>query len=362
MSGIRFGNNNFLPTSILSSSTFNSSYPIANIYDDRRGVYGLFRGNFIVSATENKIYINDGTDKTITLTSAEYTGTTLASHIQTQLNASSSSWTCTYSTTTYRFTIDRSSGTKVVRVSQTTDAAWDMIGFTSATDTAGPYTSDEARIHHYEYLTLDLGINQEIGFVGIVGPIAEAFGFSGAADIRIQGNNLNVWTAPPTDEALSVDGTGAFAFPDASHRYWRLLIKDRANPGGPTALKIGFASVSTAIKFESTSISNGFNVRYQDNSTVLVSENGAKYFDLRPKVWTLSGEIQFIYDDERRDVEQFFYDNGIHDPFFMSIDPELLVFGGHSEVTKLVRFTETPSLTHIIRGYFSASLSVDEVV
>jgi hypothetical protein len=363
MSGMRFGNNNFVNTdNFLASSTFNSSYPIANIYDTRRGVYGSFRGNFIVTTGENNLYINDGTDKTITLTSAEYTGTTLAAHIQTQLNASSSNWTCTYSATTYKFTIDRSSGTKIIRLSVLTDAVWDMIGFTAATDTAAPYTSDAARIHHYEYLTIDLGINQEIGFVGLIGPINEKLGLSGTADVRIQGNNLNTWAAPATDVPLTIGGTGAFAFPDTSHRYWRLLVKDRGNPGGPAALKISYLSISTAVKFAVTSIANGFSVQYLDNSTVLVSENGTKYFDTRPKIWTLGGEIQIVYSDERRDLEQFFYDSGISQPFFVSIDPGLLVFEGHSEATKFVRFTDTPSLTHVIRDYFTASIAMEEVV
>jgi len=363
MSGMRFGNNNFINSdNIIASTTFNTSFPSANIYDTRRGIYGSFRGNFIVSSTENKIYINDGSNQTVTLTSAEYTGTTLAAHIQTQLNAASSNWTCTYSATTYKFTIDRSSGTKIVRLTQTTDAVWDMIGFTAAIDTAAPYTSDAARIHHYEYLTIDIGINQEIGFVGLVGPINEKLGLSGTADVRIQGNNLNVWTAPPTDVSLSIGGTGAFAFPDTSHRYWRLVIKDRGNPAGPTALKISYLTISTAVKFAVTSIANGFTVQYLDNSTVLVSENGTKYFDTRPKLWTLGGEIQFVYSDERRDLEQFFFDAGISQPFFVSVDPGLLVFENHGEVTKFVRFSDSPALTHIIRDYFNASIAMEEVV
>ena len=361
MTRIRFANNNFVD-SALTSSTFNASYPAANIYDTRRGLFGRFRGNFIVSSTENKIYINDGTDKTITLTSAEYTGTTLASHIQTQLNASSSSWTCTYSTSTYKFTINRTAGTKIVRFSVTAQAVWDMLGYTVAIDTAGPVVSDESRIHHYEYVKIDLGVNQTIGFVGIIGPINEAFGLSEDADVRIQGNNIDTWTAPATDVALSIDNTGAFATPDTAHRFWRILIKDRENTGGPDALKISYLSISTAITFEKTSISNGFDVSYVDNTTVLASENGTKYFDTRPKYWALNGQIQFVLGDERREVEQFIYDAGVSVPFFVSIDPKLMTFESHSEVTKFVRFSQAPTLTHIIRDYFTTSLAMEEAV
>lgn len=361
MTRIRFANNNFVG-SALTSSTFNASYPAANIYNTRRGVFGRFRGNFIVSADENKIYINDGSDKTATLTSAEYTGTTLASHIQTQLNAVSTNWTCTYSTSTYKFTIDRTAGAKILRFSVTAQAVWDMLGYTVATDTSALITSDESRIHHYEYVKLDLGVNQTIGFVGIIGPINEAFGLSESADVRIQGNNIDTWAAPATDIALTVGHTGAFATPDTAHRYWRLLIKDRGNAGGPDALKISYLSISTAITFEQTSISNGFDVSYVDNTTVFSSENGTKYFDTRPKYWALTGQIQFVLGDERREVEQFIYDAGVSVPFFMSIDPKLMTFESHSEATKFVRFTQAPSLTHIIRDYFTTSLAVEEAV
>lgn len=360
---IRFANNNYLSASA-THSTFDSSYPFANIYDTRRGLVGVFRGNFTVTAGENdKLYINDGTDKTVTLAAAEYTGTTLASHIQTQLNAASTNWICTYSTSTYLFTVNRTSGTAALRFSQTTNAAWDMLGFIGLTDDSTPsFVSDESRIHSEEWIKIDIGISQEVGFVGIVGPISEAFGISDTAVLKIEGNSIDDFSAPPTSIAMQVSDLGAFAYPDVSHRFWRLSIKDRQNTGGPSALKIGYLSISSIVAVGNSSISTGFQAGYIDPSILLVSENGTRYHDTRQKYFTLSGEIQAAFGDSRRDLEQFFYDYGTSEPFFMSIDAGLRVFENQGEVTKLVRFEAQPSLQNIIRDYFNVSLSVSEVV
>lgn len=360
---IRFANNNYLD-STATHSTFDTSYPFANVYDTRRGVVGVFRGNFTITASVNdKIYINDGTDKTITLTAAEYTGTTLASHIQTQLNASSTNWTCTYSTTTYLFTINRTSGTAVLRFSQTTAAAWDTLGFVGTTDDSTPsFVSDESRIHSEEWIKIDIGVSQEIGFVGIVAPISEAFGISETATVKIEGNSIDDFTAPPTSVSLQVSDLGAFAYPDVSYRFWRLSIKDRQNPGGPSAIRIGYLSISSIVAVGNSSIATGFQAGYVDPSILLVSENGTRYHDLRQKYFTLTGEIQGTFGDSRRDLEQFFYDYGTSEPFFMSIDAGLKVFENQGEVTKLVRFESQPSLQNVIRDIFNVSLSVSEVV
>lgn len=55
----------------------------------------------------NSVVFNDGSDYTVSLTAGQYTASALATHLQTQLNASGSSvtFTVTYSTTTLLFTI-----------------------------------------------------------------------------------------------------------------------------------------------------------------------------------------------------------------------------------------------------------------
>lgn len=358
---IRFADNNFIGAGV-TSSTFQTAYPLANIYDTRRSLVGKFRGNFLITAANNKVYINDGADKTATLASAEYTGTTLAAQIQTQLNTVSTNWTCTYSATTYKFTIARSSGTSILKINTTTAAAWDLIGFTGALDIATATSeADESRIHGEEFVQVDLGAPQEINFAGLICPINLPIGLSANAEVRIQGNNIDDWAAPQTNVIMQVSG-GAFGYPDTSHRYWRIVIRDRENPGGPNALSISYMSISTAVKFETTNINNGFTISTIDPSMPIVSENGTTYFYSKPKYWALDGNIQLVIGDERRALEQFFYNSAIATPFFVSIDPLLHNFESQIEVTKFVRFTNPPSLQHVLKDYFTASFSVVEAV
>lgn len=358
---IRFAGNNFIGAGV-TSSTFQTAYPLANIYDTRRSLIGKFRGNFLITALNNKVYINDGANKTATLANAEYTGTTLAAQIQTQLNAVSTNWTCTYSLTTFRFTIARSSGTSTLKISTTTNAAWDLIGFVGVLDlTPLSNLADEPRIHGEEFVQVDLGAPQEINFAGLIGPITESIGLSPAAEVRIQGNNINDWTAPQTNVLMDISG-GAFGYPDTAQRFWRISIKDRKNTLGPNALSISYMSISTAVKFEVTNIANGFSIRTVDPSLPILSENGTAYFFTKPKYWSLNGNIQIVVGDERRDLEQFFYSAAISQPFFISIDPLLKSFETQIEVTKFVRFTSPPSLQHVIKDYFTASFDVSEAV
>ena len=119
---VRFMNNNFLERSFTFSSE-QASFPGSNLVNTSRSGVWKPAGNFEVKSTNKNIYINDGADKTVTLTEGSYTYATLAAHIQTRLNAASSNWTCTYDNVlTFKFTITRSSGTKVLRKSQTTNA------------------------------------------------------------------------------------------------------------------------------------------------------------------------------------------------------------------------------------------------
>lgn len=367
---IRFANNNFNTSdAVRTYSSQKSGFPISNTTTSNRAEYGKFAGNFTITSSNNKLYINDGSDKTITLTSASYTYSTLASHIQTQLNASSSNWTCTYdfAGSTFKFTINRSSGTKVLRLSQTANACWDTLGFLGVVDdSTGPFIADAQRNHTEEWILIDLGMAHEVGFAAILGEIDSPLGISSAATIKIQGNNVNLWTAPPIDQTLERSDVLACTFLDnnasMSYRYWRLLIRDRENPLGPEGLKVSNYWLSDCLTLTTSSIANGFSRGSVDESSVIVSESGAKYFNTRPKYFTLSGEISATVGDERRDLEQFFFTNSVTDPFYISIDPTLSVFAEQQEVTRFVYFDDMPSMTHIIRDYFSIGLSVSEVI
>lgn len=106
-------------------------------------------GGRIVSNKNNEFQFNDGTERAAILTPGLYSMEGLAAQVQTQMNAISTNWTVTYSRTTRKFTISRSSGTAHLKFATSAAGADQQeqcaaaLGFTNEQHTAGsPYVSD----------------------------------------------------------------------------------------------------------------------------------------------------------------------------------------------------------------------------
>lgn len=362
----RFMANTFLDRGFTYSSQYSTSFPATNAYDTSRSKVWKTGGNFEITSSNNTIYINDGSNKTVTLTAGSYTYSTLASHIQTQLNASSSNWTCTYSTTTYKFTIARSSGTAVLRETQTTNAAWDTLGYLQGADITGtPFVADEQRNHTSEWLKCDCGIPQIATFVALMGPVDEVFSLSQFATVTLEANNVDSWTSPAVSVSIPVENWSAMKVLDdditTAYRYYRIKIVDRLNPLGPEGLQIGYAYVGDHQTMTNTNIATGFTKILQDASISQTSESGALFFEVRPRFRELSScEIQLLNGTEYDEIEQLFYDVGIRTPFILSVDPGVEVSRKLEDMTNLMIMTRPPELTHVIRDYYTISFDMRE--
>lgn len=364
---IRFMNNNFISRSFTYSSQV-SAFPASNAYNSSRSKVWKPGGNFTVVSSNKVLYVNDGGDLTITLTEGSYTYATLATHIQTKLNASSSNWTCSYdfAGSTFKFTISRSSGTAHLRLSSTTDAAWDMLGFTGTTDlTTSPFVAMEQRNHTEEWLQCDVGVPQNATFGALIGPIGEVLNLSNTANLRLQANNIDYWIDPPVDIAMSLDSQGSFQFLDDtvtdSYRYWRIYIKDRLNYRGPQGIKIAHAYIGSDVTLTGSNIGPGFGKTLVDPSLVQYSESGAAFYEVRTKYLSIPNmSIQLLSGSEQRELEQLFYDLGVQTPFYVSLDPKLEVSNSLQELTRYVLMQRPVNLQHIIRDYYSFSMEMRE--
>ena len=366
MKNARFMNNNFLLSTMTYSSQL-ASFPATNATNTSRSKSWKPAGNFDILSTNKKLYINDGADKTITLTEGAYNYTTLASHIQTQLNASSTNWSCTYDTvgSTFKFTIARSSGTAILRESVTTDAVWDTLGYNSATDVSGsPFVADEQRNHTSEWVQCDLGIPQLATFGGILSGIDKVFTLSNSATVKVRANNIDYWIAPPVDITITPGNTSAMSFLDANtntYRFWRFEIMDRQNYRGPEGLEFAFIYLGDHTTITNTNWATGFSKELTDPSNVLQSESGALFFEKRPRYLTLNNcSIQLINAQEREDIEQLFYDIGTREPMFVSIDPDVSVSLALEELTRFMVMTQPPTLDHVLRDYYNISFQMRE--
>lgn len=377
---IRFMDNNYNDAEatnvIATKSSESASFPASNARDPKRSRVWKPAGHFEITSANNKIYIFDGADKTATLTLGHYTtGALLATEVATQLNAVSSNWSCVYNASpiagTFKFRINRTTGaSRVLRFSQTTTAAWDTLGFTQSLDSpAFPWVADEPRNHTDEWYQIDTVNPMEVTFVAAIGPIDEDFSVSSSATIQVQANNIDLWSSPPLSVTLDRSDRGAFKFldhlaeADRIYRYWRFRFIDRTNPIGPSSFKIGNLYFGDYLTLATTNVSRGFSKRSVDPSNRGFSESGVTYTNRRPKYREFSSlDIQNIPGDEHRSIEQLFFDLGVGENFYVSLDPTLGVSSSLDELTFYALFDNAPTFSHLFKDYYRIGFELREGV
>jgi len=376
---IRFMNNNHaqLTTGQITFSSELAAFPQSNVINPFRSKVWRPSGRFEVrdgtgaGSANNLLYINDGADKTVTLTTGDYiTPDILATEIQTQLNTVSTGWTVTYNATSgdYRFKISHASN-HVLKVSSTTDAFWDDLGFIGSVDLtiSTEIYADEQRNHTSEFVTYDLGYNASIQFFAVIAPLNVEFPFSTDATITLSGNNLDQWDSPPLQVTLTPTIGGIMRFlddiEDTGYRYWRFEYQDKQNTEGPTGVQLSYMYLGTYTTLTDRNISNGFEKTIVDPSEVQESENGSLYFDERTKyaVFRNAG-IQYLNKTDRDTLEQLYHDFGLTTPLFISLDPTTCVSNDLYDLTKYMVFSRDPGFKHVIRDLFNMTLNFREVV
>ncbi len=367
---IRFADNNLAASSAatVTASSAQAAYPIANLTNSFRFKTWKPAGNFTISSANNKIYIGDGSNKTVTLSSANYTYATLATHIQTQLNASSSNWTVSYSTTTFKFTIGRSSGTATLRFTQTTGAAWDTLGYTGVADTSAGtgLAADEVRNHTSEYVDIDLGVASAQTFFAALGPLGEVFSVSDTATVHLYGNTTSDMTSPALSVTLTPDTHGIYKWiddnADTTYRYWRFQFVDRLNSAGPLSFNFGHLYLGDHTTVTTQNVGTGVDVKLVDTAEEVTSETGACFYSTGYKFQTFdSVSIDYLTASEVSELKQAFYDLGRSSAFYVSFDPTLAVSETLSDLTRYVVFSGDPSFTHIMAGMYSVRMAFKEV-
>jgi hypothetical protein len=371
MSKIRFAENNFasLTQGQITYSSELTAFPFSNAINTFRSRLWKPSGYFKIDATNNKLYINDGSNKTITLTSGDYTTPVLlASEMQTKLNASSSGWTVTHNATVgaYKFKL-QNSGSVTLRLSQVTAAIWGDIGFITTTDLVGTsFEANEQRNHMYEFVRFDFGWNPAPSFFALIGPIDEQFGVSSIATVRIEASNLDNFDSPDLTITPVVDENGVMHFSDGidtAYRFWRIYIEDKLNPEGPTGLSIGYLYLGDYVTLTSRNVRSGFVKTLNDPSTRDSSDSGSIFFDRKTKYTELESlSIDFLEYDDKQNLEAMFERLGVYTPFFISLDPTLLISDTLPELTKYVVFDGSPTFTHIKTNTYSLNFKVRELV
>lgn len=359
--------------------TFSSAvadFPGANALDERKWKRWRTAGRFTISAANKNVYINDGTDKTVTLTEGEYTSASaLASHIQTRLNASSSNWSVASSPSSGRFSFGRSSGTAILRCSVSTNAVWDTVGWTATTNqNVGIGAVGQARRNHTsESVRFDLLTARDVtGFIAIP-PTDTVYAPTASATLTLKASNVGfgtwaeTWTLERTDRGVFQHFAAAEAY-----RYWEFEIIDRENPGVENAagdVLVAGPYMDHAQIFlgehagpSTRTIGLGFTRRLVDPSVVTTTEAGATFTRLRTKYWEIGGvRVEYLTQEERIDLERAVEEVGTAVPFFLSLDPGATISEDGGEFTKYVRLVNA-DFSHLRWKYQRQDFSFREVV
>jgi len=211
-------------------------------------------------------------------------------------------------------------------------------------------------------LTIDLGVNASINFVGMVGPISEYFAISDAATVTLEANNINDFATPPFSVSITPELTGIFKFldGDTDYRYWKWSIDDSSNPED---VNIGYIYMGDYTQLSSRTVSKGFNTTAVDPSKQVTSMDGSVYYDEKQKYHRFQGlSLGFIPADDRRTLEKLYWDNGKTTPMFVSLDPNLKLSDEHGELTKLMIWENSPGVTHHFDDVYSMNFSLRESV
>lgn len=99
---------------------------------------------FVISSSNNTIIFNDGTNKTATITAGTYTGSELATAVQTALNTAygSSAFTVSYDSAATKFSITNGTGSSVNFLwGNSSNTAEQILGFDPVTDTVANSSS-----------------------------------------------------------------------------------------------------------------------------------------------------------------------------------------------------------------------------
>jgi len=351
----RFCYNNWLTTDGFTVSSAQANYPANNLVSQIRSKVWKPDSNFEITASNNMVYV-DGSS--FAVPAGEYT----FSELVTAFATASGALSLTLARNGSGLITITKGGSVTYNLSTTTDAIWSTLGMISTTDVTGTVvTADERAYHTSEWIKIDMGMPQQCDFAALIPSNGEAFTISSVAEVKLQANNVDIWTDPDYEDDFEIDNLGAFIVPDSvgPYRYWRIKIIDPTN----SAISAAVAYIGDSYSPVSTNISTGLQRSSQDNSVTVYSESGALFADTRPKVLKITSlQIQFLKDDDLDDLEQLFYELGLSSGFFLCIDPLAQVSSSISRMTNYVRLDGPANFQHIIRGYYHTSFELKEVV
>lgn len=314
------------PTVVTASST-NPAFPRRWMKDQQPGMrWRSVVGWNIVAGFNDKIDITEGGtgDAIATLTAGNYaTGALMAVQVATAINAAATdnTWTCTYSTSTYKFTIGhdnvQTGGLEWDGGASAATSAGECLGYdTSADDTgATSYVGDDATYKSREYIQFDFAAAKSVKCFGL-----EGTNLPSDATITIWADSTTTFTPDFTDTIPQGTDTDLWFewISVQTYRYWRIILDDISNDDGYTEIGVPWISSYTE---PGRSVEQRYQEPRQELSRVAVADQGSHYVDIKP---TRKGyNVQFrSLSASDRDALELFADFAVTGRnFFWGYDP-----------------------------------------
>jgi len=216
-------------------------------------------------------------------------------------------------------------------------------------------------------LTIDLGFADKVNVLTLFPPLGESLGITREATIKLQADNVSVWTSPELSIDLTLTSDDKLVYflddtLDLNYRFWSLYIDDPANPNA----YIEFAYVYLGDYTTTTlrNIDRGFSWVTVDPSTVKKSIDGTPYFESKTKYDTLGGiRYALVTEADRLILEQLYERLGRTSWLPISLDPENQVGSSNiNDLTKLARIAGNFSRAHRVFEYFDISIDLEEII
>lgn len=364
----RFMANNFLETgySDLQVTSFNPDHWLSDAIDPRERTKTFkFGGRFLIELGVNdKLYI-DGVAYTVAAQNYN-TANDLAAAINDVIVGA----ICYYSPSSKDFVLIPDTAPVTFNLSNNVDAIWETIGFTSGVDIVGAgigteNKGDQVRLHWpYEEITIDFGYQAPIGFIGLIGDLAQELKIHPGAEVRILGNNINSFVAPPLNQVVPIYDTGCFKFiDDISDSAWRYVKLRITCPTATVMPEFGYVYIGDYGTIPGRNISTGVETTHQDTSIISSADDGQVYGnDKTPLRMYTSLEVGLAKPAAAAYLKNLYKLKQQSTPFFFSLDPKNFLGEGIDEHLALVRFTAPPRYKHVINNLWQLGFELREVI
>lgn len=256
----------------------------------------------IIAGFNDKIDFNLSGVKVATIAAGLYTtGAALATAVQTALAAAygTGTWTVTYNTSTFKFTITHSITAftllPVTGANVATTAVTEL-GWFADTSSATSQTGD-AVYQSKAYVKFDLGSEMLVNAVALAGLLP----LTGTGKIRIQAHASDAWTSPSYNQVLTAtsqrDDLLVHWVASQSFRWWRIVIDDPARTGG--YVKIAVPYIGGYIQLSQPPKNKGARNFHQKFSKMQTGDSGGIFVDVRTPALNNGWDFEHVTDAER---------------------------------------------------------------